>query len=548
MKCDKQFFDDVAYERSDVALEETEKSFRRISTCRELSSLMERYLGNRSNLRRRLIKGSYNVIYKFTVEDRGAEGRGEEIILRIPFPGVVQFPDEKTLMETATMLYVSEKTSIPTPPVYYYGLSIENPTGIGPFIIMGYVENDGAFSQALDDPEHLGKDGPPALDPNVPEEKLEFLYGQMAGYLLQLSKLKFPRIGSLLPSSNGHGLPSVEGRPISLNMNSLIQLANVPPIVLPAKGKTYITADEWYLALAEMQMAHLVFQHNDLTYSDYDCRNKYVARQLFRRLAKEGKLSTFGFADDDWSAQSSRFSSNPDSSTNRGPGLSSAPDTRGPFHLWCDDLRGGNILVDKDLRVAALIDWEFAYVGPAQFALDPPWWLLLEEPECWPGGIQEWSKIYDQRLETWLRCVEMAEEEEAERAKPSGGTEEMVRRSEQMALEDEGVGSGRRELVRLSTSMRESWQTGRFWLNYAARKSWAFDSIYWKVLDERFFGDRGDIPEYIWWQTRLDLLTDEERQAMDPFVERKMKEYKAGRILVDWDPEEAKEVLAQVLV
>jgi len=40
----------------------------------------------------------------------------------------------------------------------------------------------------------------------------------------------------------------------------------------------------------------------------------------------------------------------------------------------------------------------------------------------------------------------------------------------------------------MSIYMRESWETGRFWFSYAARKSWAFDTIFWKYLDKRFFG------------------------------------------------------------
>ena len=101
---------------------------------------------------------------------------------------------------------------------------------------------------------------------------------------------------------------------------------------------------------------------------------------------------------------------------------------------------------------------------------------------------------------------------------------------------------------RLSTYMRESWETGRFWLNYAARKSWAFDSIYWKYLDERFFGKRGsNAQNHELWKARVDLLTDKERMAMEPFVERKMMESK-DRALIDWDPKNAKSYLAKVLI
>jgi hypothetical protein len=87
-------------------------------------------------------------------------------------------------------------------------------------------------------------------------------------------------------------------------MNNMLQLANIPRAVLPPGDSTYRTADEWYIALAEMHITQLVFQHNDLVTTADDCRDKYVARQLFRKLAKQGQLSTFGFMEDDWSAQS----------------------------------------------------------------------------------------------------------------------------------------------------------------------------------------------------------------------------------------------------
>ena len=293
-------------------------------------------------------------------------------------------------------------------------------------------------------------------------------------------------------------------------MTDMIRLANIPRAVLPAKGTTCDTADEWYVALAEMNLAQLVFQHNDAVSSEDDCRNKYVARQIFWRLAKQGRLSTFGFAEDDWSVQSSKI--------DRGT-LSPAPDGSGSFRLWGDDFRAGNILLDETDDIAALIDWEFAYARPTQFVLDPPWWLLLNTAEMWDDGMDDWIRVYKIRLETWLAAMRRAEEME----EPSPFS------------------------VPLSTYMRESWETGRFWLNYGARKSWAFDAMYWKHLDQRFFGDRGDkILKDDLWKTRVHLLTEEERAAMEPFVARKMEESKE-RIIVDWDPAEATQRFSEVL-
>ena len=99
----------------------------------------------------------------------------------------------------------------------------------------------------------------------------------------------------------------------------------------------------------------------------------------------------------------------------------------------------------------------------------------------------------------------------------------------------------------MSTYMRQSWVSGRFWLNYGARKRWAFDMAYWKFLDERFFGEREEgVAREDFWKTRVHLLTDEERAPMEPFVERKMKESE-DRVIVDWEPEEARRRLSELI-
>ena len=71
-----------------------------------------------------------------------------------------------------------------------------------------------------------------------------------------------------------------------------------------------------------------------------------------------------------------------------------------------------------------------------------------------------------------------------------------------------------------------------------------FDTIYWKYLDERFFGERG---EYIsaeeLWKTRVSLLTEAERAAMEPLVQTKIEESKDRR-LIEWDDEEARQRLS----
>lgn len=121
---------------------------------------------------------------------------------------------------------------------------------------------------------------------------------------------------NLTGSEANDGTYEVAGRPITHNMTDMVRLANIPRGVLPPEGKTYETEDEWCTALADMHIAQLISQHNGLATPEDGCRNKYVARQIFRRLAKQGQLSTFGFAEDNWPAPSSKIPA---------PTLSSAP-------------------------------------------------------------------------------------------------------------------------------------------------------------------------------------------------------------------------------
>ncbi|KAG9229010.1 hypothetical protein BJ875DRAFT_345472, partial [Amylocarpus encephaloides] len=63
-----------------------------------------------------------------------------------------------------------------------------------------------------------------------------------------------------------------------------------------------------------------------------------------------------------------------------------------------------------------------------------------------------------------------------------------------------------------------------FWLYFVERKSLGFDTAYWDYIDERLFGKRGLVVENDLWKLRLHLLTKNEREAIDNFVEKTMKE------------------------
>jgi hypothetical protein len=355
---------------------------------------------------------------------------------------------------------------------------------------MDYIEHHQNMSRVLLDPERRA-DERPVLNPAISEECLENLYAQMANILLQLANLRFPRIGSLVEDG------SVQGRPLLGNMGDIVVHTNAPLSTLPSQ--TYASADDWYHALADMHMAQFAFQCNNAVEDEDDARDKYIARQLFRNLCIQRRL---------WQ-DSEEFD--------------------GDFRLYCEDLRPANVLLDKDMRVVGVIDWEFAYAAPAQFCFDPPWWLLLEEPEYWTGGYRAWMDAYESRLRTFLHALE-AEEKKIERAV-------LTERLNSLSVSDEKIEPP------LSHRMRDSWEQQTWMLNYAARKSWAFDFIWWKFLDEKFLGPN----EHQDHLARLKLLSALQQKVMEQFVARKMEE-RTKQGIVKWSDEEAAKYLAELLI
>lgn len=495
----RQDFDGLAWDKNDEEWEEAQKALSKKSLCRRIELLVAEKFGKPATWITPMIIGGFNNLYRIRVEDVSPD-----VLVRRPSVSQAQFPEEKTLREAATAKYIQQNTKIPTPRVLYYS----DFSDVGPFIIIERVENKSTLSDALTTPG-VDRSITHALDPNISQNTLQALYLKVAHIVLELSYHKFARIGSLLEGDDGSF--SVGGRPVTQNMNDMLQLANIPSAIFAPEYKTFQSSDEYYLNLARGHLSQLIFQQNDLVKSADDCRNKYVARQLFRQLAEQGRLSIFGFAEDSWSAQA----------RNKISKLLPAPSNSDSFRLYGDDFRPGNILIDDDNEVVSVIDWEFTYTAPTQFILDPPWWLLLDTPEMWDAGIDDWVKKNELRLETWLSAMKDAEESAS---------------SESKSME-----------FQLSAYMRESWETGRFWLTYAGRKSWAFDTIFWKFLDERFFGRRADrVEKNELWKTRVHLLSEVARNAMELFVERKVEEMK-DRKLVEWDSEAAKSRLAEVL-
>ncbi|KAJ6103736.1 hypothetical protein N7486_003958 [Penicillium sp. IBT 16267x] len=144
----------------------------------------------------------------------------------------------------------------------------------------------------------------------------------------------------------------------------------------------------------------------------------------------------------------------------------------------------------ETLRTTAILDLEFTNAMPAEFTYDPPWWLLLSGPEMWLErcAMEEFLTLYEPRMEQFLRALERVEIEMALEVKQPGGPS-------------------------LSTRMRDSCRTGRFWFDYAARKSFNVDTIYWAALHNDGAG--------------VELLDDKARAEVESFPQIKMEQLRA---------------------
>ncbi|TVY17419.1 hypothetical protein LARI1_G005968, partial [Lachnellula arida] len=405
-------FDSLAWERSDAKYDAWCKKLLPEETLRTVGRFMVKESEGGFATELKIPQaGGFNACVQMDFENSAS------LLIRFPQPGIVRFPEEKIRREVAVMRFVAEATAIPVPFVLRFGMSDEGPAGLGPFILMEYIRHARNMSAVLNTPG-LRKEDRPILDPHISETTLKCAYSDMANVLLELSRPSFSQIGSIEELENGW---SVAHRPLTMNMNQLISVGNLPPNTLPST--TFNTASSYFEALADTNLTHLSLQRNDAIESAEDCRYKYIARHVFRKIITEKRFPTTPV-----------------------PG-------RKPFKLFCDDFRPSNVLVDDADKIVGVIDWEFTYAVPAEFASSPPWWLLLEAPEDWPHGILDWSKHYEAKLGVFLAAL-------GER-------------------EDCMIGDGRlAEEERLSVRMRGSWETGDFWVAYAARKSWAFDVVF----------------------------------------------------------------------
>lgn len=173
------------------------------------------------------------------------------------------------------------------------------------------------------------------------------------------------------------------------------------------------------------------------------------------------------------------------------PQISSPEYYDGPFKLICDDFTPANMIVNNatDLKIVAVLDWEWSYAGPQQIFWSPPFWLILSPPT-------EWSKC-DERLERYESNLTIY----------------------QSILEEEEKAFGYDSSIRDAPSaiVRRAKETGRSWFHQ---------------IIQRAFNGPTNVPFYkfkeIWEEFAL-LAEMIPSREVDKFVETKLKDLEVYR-------------------
>ena len=283
------------------------------------------------------LKGSFNFSFRFSFSDGGPDA-----IIRFPKPGhmATAYRDKKVTNEVQIIDYLRQNTDIPLPRIHSWGLTANSPNHLGPYIIMDYI-NGTLLSTVLKQPDQEDV----VLNINIDITILDKIYNQIAHYMLQLSQITFSHIGAISkdPASSTW---YVSERPLTYNMNELATVAGYPSNQFPSAP--FDRASDYLRTLANEHLTYLWTQRN-LADNPEIAQKRFIARHRFAQLIPKYCI-----------------------------------DDTGPFIPFCDDMRPSNILVDPETyRITAVLDFEFTNAMPAQFAYDPPWWLLLSGPEVW---------------------------------------------------------------------------------------------------------------------------------------------------------------------
>jgi hypothetical protein len=117
-----------------------------------------------------------------------------------------------------SLMRIRQETNVPVPKVQGWGTAANNPLGLGPFIIMDFIEGVSL--------ESLWKERPDKrlIRSDIAEADIEYIYRQFARIQLKLFQLNFERIGSLPTPLTNFVAPI---RPLTFKIHDILQMGGV---------------------------------------------------------------------------------------------------------------------------------------------------------------------------------------------------------------------------------------------------------------------------------------------------------------------------------
>ncbi|RSL84553.1 hypothetical protein CDV31_016689 [Fusarium ambrosium] len=298
-------------------------------------------------------RGSFNGCFVLEFTDDST------LVVRLPLEPAVQDAWDKVRSEVCTMQYIRRKTNIPVPQVYAYGRSqlCRHATELQVFIIMEQIKGQPLTRKVLET----------SLEP-----RRRLFLQQLVDVFAELRKVPFTRGGSLMPSNDEDieldSPPDIVGA-FSIRKNELQAAGYTASRILTTSAKEFL--DEQLCILQRLW-----------TMPCKDLDREQAEREEFAQqfICQPEILDRICI---DPTAQS--------------------------FFLAHPDLRPGNILVDDELNICGIIDWEYTASVP-QCASAPPTWItgndsgladLPSEFACVLSSMKEKSRYHSQLAAEW---------------------------------------------------------------------------------------------------------------------------------------------------
>ncbi|UKZ78686.1 hypothetical protein TrVFT333_006432 [Trichoderma virens FT-333] len=291
--------------------------------------------------------GSFNVCFFVEFDQDGSKWT-----VRVPIEAGQDRVWEKLESEVATIQYLERNTKIPVPHIRAYGRDAKlTEAGLGTqmYLITDFISGEPLDRKLLINAEE--------------KHRLNF-YSQLIDILVELRKLEFPSIGSLIPTPDGSQDP-ILGPVISMSATTL----RLPLVPVFTSARQYM---KHQFSLVSAFFSPPVADH---TIDD-------VKKEVFALHSIMPFFDQFIDLELDY----------------------------GPFVLSHLDLRSCNIIVNKSFQIQGIIDWEFTSTIPLQLFSPPSWITGHDLIETNKQMHIEFHSVLNEKSKTSGHCEQLRRE------------------------------------------------------------------------------------------------------------------------------------------